>query len=62
MLEPPVGYEPGTLFLGGPFDGRHLQMCPWQRVYYVVKGGKPVARYVRHNNSISLLTCPVGIA
>jgi hypothetical protein len=51
MLEPMDGFDPGTLFLGGTLDGRHLDMCPWQRVHYVIKGGKPVARYVRRHLS-----------
>jgi hypothetical protein len=38
-----------ALFLGGPLDGQHLEVCPWQRVHYVVRGGKPVAWYVRRH-------------
>lgn len=40
-----------TLFIGGLLDGQHSDMCPRQRVHYVVNNGAPVARYVRRHLS-----------
>jgi hypothetical protein len=37
----------GTLFLGGIRNGEILDVCPWQRVVYILEGKVPTARYVR---------------
>lgn len=44
-------HDNATLFIGGILDGRHIDVCQWQRVHYVIKGGLPVARYVRRHLS-----------
>jgi len=38
-----------TLFVGGILDSRRMEVCPWQRVHYVLEDGKTIARYVRRH-------------
>jgi hypothetical protein len=36
-----------ALFVGGPRHRRWLEVCPWQRVYYVVRASHLVGKYRR---------------
>jgi len=60
MHKMPKTRNPTASFMDGTLDGRGLDVRPWQRIHYVIRLGRPVAKCLRENLTFAKIPC-IGV-